>query len=324
MALDLLTIGDCAIDQFMSISQDSTMTAADRKGYPEICFYHGSKIPVDHFETSIAGNALNLAVGCKYLGLKTGIYSELGKDVNSARIISELKAIGVDTACCEENTGTPTNVHAVIIYGADRTIFSYHEKRRYGVEQFEQHEKPTWIYYTSIGPDFAGFQDELVAYTTRNPGVGVAFNPGTLHLRAGVDAIRNVLTITDILFVNKEEAIRLTQDPGYEYETLHKKLQQLGPKLTVITDATNGATAYDGTNLIKSGIYSDDRPQIDKTGAGDAFASGFLAAIFYKKSLKEALTWGVVNAGCKVKAIGTIKGILKLEEMKTKVGSLLK
>lgn len=319
MALDILTIGDCAIDQYMRISTDSTMTAADRKGFPEICFYHGSKVPVDAFETSIAGNALNIAVGASKLGLHAGIYTELGKDGNSQRIISELKGFGVETGYCVENANTPTNVHAVIVYGVDRTIFSYHEPRQYKVGIWE---KPKWIYYTSLGPNFEEFQKELVEYVGKNPEIGVAFNPGTLHLREGLESIKDVLKITDVLFVNKEEAIKLTQDAGFSYEDLHKKLQLLGPKLTVITDGANGATAFDGTTMLRTGIYSDSRAEVDKTGAGDAFASGFLSALFYKKSLREALNWGVVNAGSKIKAVGAIRGILTKEELEKLVSKL--
>jgi ribokinase len=96
----------------------------------------------------------------------------------------------------------------------------------------------------------------------------------------------------------------------------------LGPKLTVITDSTNGANAFDGNEVIKMGIYTDTRPVVDKTGAGDAFASGFLAALFYKKSLKEALAWGVVNSGACIKEIGSIHGLLNKDEIEKIVKSL--
>jgi sugar/nucleoside kinase (ribokinase family) len=80
--MDILTIGDCGIDLTMYISKADEIKSSDT-GTPEICFIHGSKIPVDQFETSIAGNALNVAVGCNYLGLKTSIYSEIGDDPNT-------------------------------------------------------------------------------------------------------------------------------------------------------------------------------------------------------------------------------------------------
>ena len=48
---------------------------------------------------------------------------------------------------------------------------------------------------------------------------------------------------------------------------------------------------------------------VDKTGAGDAFSAGFMSAIFYGKGLKEALAWGVVNAGNQIKEIGALKGL---------------
>ena len=85
--IDLLTIGDSCIDQFMKLEKDS----ASEEG-PQICFYHGAKIPVVSFETSIAGNAINVGIGTQRLGVNTAIYSEIGDDMNADRIITELQS----------------------------------------------------------------------------------------------------------------------------------------------------------------------------------------------------------------------------------------
>ena len=63
--MDLLTIGDVSIDLFMKVDDKELVSSAGdgKDGFESrICFYHGSKIPVSHFETSIAGNSLNVAV----------------------------------------------------------------------------------------------------------------------------------------------------------------------------------------------------------------------------------------------------------------------
>ena len=58
-----------------------------------------------------------------------------------------------------------------------------------------------------------------------------------------------------------------------------------------------------------------DSPIVDKTGAGDSFSSAFMAAILHKKSLKEALKWGVYNSAANITEIGSITGILDLKQM---------
>src|SRR3972149_1326151 len=204
MKPDLLTIGDVSIDLYMLI--DSKDIVTDNSAAPKICFYHGSKVQVEKFSTSAAGNACHVAVGCKLLGLNTSIYTELGDDQNADRFIEEFKHYGIETKYCIKNKTSPTNVHAVVVFGGERTIFTYHEKRNYKLYSWES---PKWIFYSSLAKGFEPFQKELVAYIKKSASnstagkIGVAFNPGTLQLKSGLENLTDILSVTDILFVNK-------------------------------------------------------------------------------------------------------------------------
>jgi sugar/nucleoside kinase (ribokinase family) len=308
--LDLLTIGDCSIDLFMRIPQNDTNVLKDAQN--NMCFIHGSKIMVDGFQTSISGNAVNVAMGSSLLGLNTSIYTETGDDAYSHRIQHELTAGGVDTQYVVKNNNTDTALHAVLVYAGERTIFSYHGKRQYTVKDWP---KSKFIYYTSIGEGFENFQAKLVEYIQQNPGVGLVFNPGTYQMAKGINALKNILQVTDILFVNKEEAIRLCQTTDKPVKDLLKNLHEFGVKMCVLTDGANGAHAYDGTTFFEQKVYTDKRPVVDMTGAGDAFSAAFMAAIIYGKSLQEALSWGVINSGSQIKVVGSVDGMLKKGEL---------
>jgi len=52
------------------------------------------------------------------------------------------------------------------------------------------------------------------------------------------------------------------------------------------------------------------RKAVDTTGAGDAFASGFLAAHLKGKNIGEALQWGIINSSNSVTEYGGQKGLL--------------
>lgn len=316
--MDLLVIGDSAIDYYMKLAKTNDVTQETTSIGPEICFYHGSKIPVDDFESSIAGNSVNVSVGCSKLGLKTAIYTEIGNDNNAERIIRELRDAGVNTTYCIKNDGVETDVHAIIVFGGERTIFTYHGKRNYRVQNWD---KPKFIYLTSLGKGFQEFQKEMIDYIKSNPGIGVAFNPGTIQMTEGVESFKDLLAITDILFINMDEAGKIVGEKPLEQ--IHIELHKLGVKLSVITNGKEGANAFDGENLVSVSAYSDERPVLDKTGAGDAFSSGFLSAIFYKKPLKEALAWGVVNSGGVIKEIGAIKGLQDRDKMEKTVQGLV-
>lgn len=302
------------MDLFMKVPDRADGIAqVGTDGIQRMCFNHGSKIMVESFQTSISGNAINVAVGAKLLGLSVAVYSETGDDANAEKIEKKLKESGIDTNFLIKNKGTETALHAVIVFAGERTIFSYHGKRTYKIRDWG---KPKFIYYTSLGEGFETFQKELADYKKKNPEIGLIFNPGTFHMAKGVEALTNILKVCDILILNSEEAVRLTLAPR-EDETidLHQKLQSLGPKLTVITSGDNGATAYDGKTLYKQEIYSDNRLVVDKTGAGDAFSAGFVSAIINGKKLDEALKWGAIDAGNQIKVVGPIDGMITRMEL---------
>ncbi len=317
--MDILTIGHCTIDLHIKIPSNkvSTLSAKDDK----VCFYHGSKIEAEDFEISPGGNALNVAVGTGRLGLKSAIYTELGDDEYSEPIIKRLKDYRVNTDLCVKNKGTHNNISAIIIYASERTIFSYHQKQTY---YYRKWGAPKIIYYTSMPEGYESFQKNLIQYLMQNPKTMVAFNPGTVQLKGGVETFKSILGVTDILFVNKEEAMKLTKitTPDVPLDKLHKYLQDLGPKMTVITDGRAGASASAGNAVIRVRAYTDKRPIADKTGAGDAFSSGFLAAINYNKSLRDALLWGAINSGNIIKEPGPHRGLLTRSQIEEIVRNL--
>ena len=166
-------------------------------------------------------------------------------------------------------------------------------------------------------PNFAAFQKELINFIKRNPNkMGICFNHGSTHTQAGPNSIREFLEITDIVFLNLEEAQFITQSEAKDVDELHEMIHELGPKVSVITDSENGSSASDGNQIVKLGIFLHDQNIVDKTGAGDSFAGSFLAALHNKKSLKDALTWGTINSAHVITQIGAIHGQLNLEEMK--------
>ena len=330
MKFDLLAIGDSSIDEFMKVDDASVVCDIDHKNC-KICFDYADKIPVESYNATLAGNAPNVVTACKLLGLESTIYTQLGNDSNGERFITEFKKLGIDTTYCIKNSGKPTNVHSIIVFKGERTIFSYHEHFEYKVIDWST---PLWIYYSSLPENFESFQANLVEYLKKNENVLLAFNPGTYHLKAGIEKIKNILELTDVLFVNLEEAQKILSKNENDLEKLHKELQRLGPKLTVITDGENGSSASSGNEVVYAKIYDDGKKLIDKTGAGDAFASAFLSALFYncretgissnhicelvvddKKSLKEALNWGAINSCGVTRYIGSTAGLKTKKEI---------
>jgi ribokinase len=88
-----------------------------------------------------------------------------------------------------------------------------------------------------------------------------------------------------------------------------------------MSDAANGVYVTDSDKLYHAGQYQKVKV-VDRTGAGDAFGSGFVAALAQGLSLEHAVTLGSANATSVIQKVGAKAGILKpsrLHRMKLKV-----
>lgn len=149
-------------------------------------------------------------------------------------------------------------------------------------------------------------------------GTQVAFNPSSFELKH-VQACADLLQYTTLLALNKEEAqLFIGAD---RLGDLAKKLAE-SVEYVLVSDGPRGSVACDGVQLVKAGMY-DDVPVIDRTGAGDAFTSGFVSQIARGKNLTDAIVFASANSTSVVTKIGAQTGILRgavhLHEMPLKV-----
>ena len=311
---DLLSIGDASIDTFMTPLESETVCRMDTKECL-IAFSYGDKIPVKNLEFSIGGNAANNSVGAKRLGVNTAIVLTLGQDSVADMIVGRLKNEGVDPTYIIEQPATTSNYSTIINYSGERTIFVYHAPRSY---EFPVKLPITpWVYLTSMGESFRPFYNHMVDWLKANPTIKVAFNPGSWQLRSDYKDIEPVMNLSYLISVNREEAEKLTnfgESVGRERDLLIA-LNKLGPKICIITDGSAGAFAYDSINgkFFKIGVLPVE--VYERTGAGDAFGSGFLSALIHGKAMDEALLWGTCNSSSVVGYTGSQRGLLKFEEM---------
>ncbi|MFH0857715.1 MAG: carbohydrate kinase family protein [Candidatus Magasanikbacteria bacterium] len=300
---DLITIGDATLDTFLVLDK-ARLTYGKNKRAEELCLQYGEKIAIEHSVHSLGGNATNVAVGVKRLGYKTALVTELGDDLNGDVILDELKEKGVNTKYIKIHKNAETRTSIILSYRGERTILSHHIKRNY---TFPKNLQTKWIYYTSLAEGFEKIQENLVVYLTKHPEVKLACNPGSYQLSVGKEHIKKLFPHIEILFVNLEEAGVLL-GKKYKPKKALKLLQKMGVKTPVITDGTKGSYVFDGAKYYFMPIYPIKA--LERTGAGDAFASGFLSAILAKKTIPEALTWGTANSGGVILEMGAQKGLL--------------
>lgn len=300
---DIIIIGDTALDTFLTI-EDATLFKNVKTGNSKLCFSYADKIPITHTTQSIGGNAANVAMGAKKLGLKTALVTELGDDMTGLLIAHELKRSGIDTRYVKILKGKETRYSVVLNFNRERTILSYYVERNY---RFPKLEPTQWMYYTSLGKSFEKIQTKLLSWLKKNPQVKLAFNPGSYQKKYGLSTLKKVFPHTDLIFVNKEEA-ELFVGKKLREKNLITGLHNLGIKTVVMTDGDRGSWASEGNGVYHMPKFSVD--VVAKTGAGDAYASGFISAIIHGKNLEKAMAWGTANASSVIQEFGAQRGIL--------------
>jgi ribokinase len=313
--LDFLAIGDTVIDNFIRLI-DAEVHCKVNSEECEICMRWGDKIPFES-ATEIAGvgNAANAAVSAARLGLRSELHAYVGRDAHGEQVLQALMKEGVGTSLIEQQEGKRTNYHFVLWFGNERTILIKHETFDYEVPKLA--EPPRWLYLSSLSENALPYE-EAVAHTLATwEGTKLAFQPGTFQIKFGTRHQHELYARTEIFFCNKEEAARILESQSQDIKELLRGIRALGPKIAIITDGHNGAYAMTEDSTWFIPIYPDERPPLERTGAGDAFASTIVSALALGLPLEEALLWGPINSMRVVQGIGAQAELLtrpRLEE----------
>jgi len=317
---NVITIGESTVDAFMTIHNAKTQVRLEDGN---LCFEHGKKIDVDRYDFCLGGNATNVAVGLTRLGLKATLCTEMGDDEFSFIIRNGLAKEHVDRLFVSQTKKAPSNFSVIINFQSDRTIFVHDVEREHEFELIDV--SADYLYLTSMGRDWQTPYRKALDFIKENEGTKLAFNPGSKQLYEGREVVESVIKKADILFVNKEEAEQLlfdkepkdSSDSNAYLRKLLTGLQQKGAKLVVVTNGQHGSYALDEQGeFYFRGMYPG-KP-IERTGAGDSFATGFLAATIQGLSVKKAIGWGSANAASVVQKIGAQAGLLTKDEMEEK------
>lgn len=313
--IDVLSVGDIVTDAFIKLFDDQAVAFENEHG-KWLAVPFGMKVPFDHVEIMEAvGNSPNAAVSFARLGLNSGLVSNVGGDMHGRDMITALHKQGVDSRFVHINPDKASNYHYVLWYKEERTILIKHEAYDYHWPHLKPKEIPRWVYFSSIGENALSFHDDLADWLEANPDVKLAFQPGTFQMRAGVERLQRLYQRTEVLVLNREEAVEVS---GGDYNDIHGLMDRLhgfGPRVVCITDGPAGAYASDGTQRLKMPPYPDPAPPLERTGAGDAFTSTFVAALIKGNTIEGALQWAPINSMNVVQHVGAQTGLLHESEI---------
>jgi sugar/nucleoside kinase (ribokinase family) len=302
----ILSIGAAVQDVFLSHSPGfkpvSDVSAEDMFMKLEL----GSKADVNNINFSTGGGATNAAVTFARNGLHSQFMGTIGHDPAGLAVLADLDKEGVDTTHISYSDKHSTGYSVLLLApNGERTILTYRgASTHYDIKNFNlESANADWLYLSSM----AGSMDVLDKIFThaKQMGIRIFFNPGKDELRQ-VDKLKALLEDVDILSVNREEAQQIVD--GNDLEEITRRMLNLVP-LAIISDGPNGVIASDGKTIVRAGMYEDVKV-IDRTGAGDAFGSGFLSQWANGRSLKDSIVFASANSTSVVTMIGAKAGIL--------------
>ncbi|MCD4771065.1 carbohydrate kinase family protein [archaeon] len=280
--LDIVTFGSGVIDVFASTS------IPEKKGKLDLEI--GSKYLIDNLRTDVGGGGTNVAVAFARFGFKTGCVCGVGKDANGREVLGCLKKEKIKFL---GKIGGGKTGYSVIVDSKknNRTILTFKgESNEVGGNSIKRFGSK-WLYFSSLlGKSFVA-QRRLAAKMVGG-GVKLAFNPSSYSIER--QNIGGLLRLSYVLVLNKEEAVSLAKRYYKSRKKLGllEKLHSLGPKVVVVTDKNKAVRCFDGKKGY-SVVPNKSKKVVERTGAGDAFAAGFVAGMIRGFEISKCLELGI-------------------------------
>ena len=332
---DIITIGSATRDVFLTsplfkvLRDPKHLSKIGFKTGEAQCFALGSKIEIGPPILTTGGGATNAATAFSRQGLKTATLIKIGKDESGEAVLNELKKEKITPfAVIEKNFPTAYSM-ILLAPSGERTILVYRgasENLKIQEIPFER-LKSQWVY---ISPGKISFEviEKIFNHFSKNKTL-IAFNPSGYFIEMGVKKLKPLLAKSKVVILNREEAARLTSVDYQKEKEIFKKLDEFTPGIAAMTDAEKGVLVSDGFRIYQAGIFpslgEEEKSVIDRTGAGDAFASGFVAGLIQKKekcekglcrpyNIEYAIRLGSANATSVIEKIGAKEGIITKKE----------
>ena len=314
---NILCVGDIITDAFIKLSEEHAEVTTDDKGYKRLSFELGAKLPYDDVQiVESVECSPNAAVSLTRLGVHADLMTWIGSDSAGKDMVKYLNEQGVGTSEVNVEEGMKSNYHYVLRYGADRTKLQKFED--YSYQWHDPATRPDWLYLGVLGEKTWPLHEAMLDYLNRNPDIKLVFQPGMYHLMWGTEKMAPFYRRAEVVIMNREEGAQVTGRDRSDIRGIIWALHDLGVTIAVVTDGPDGAFASrSGEEPMYMPNYPDPQPPLDRTGAGDAFASTIAAALALDQPLGVALQWAPINSMSVVQQMGAQAGLLdrpKLEE----------
>ena len=259
MKTNIITIGGAIRDiTFLTDKGRIIKTPENLTEQALLGFEYGAKIKSKEVCFNFGGGACNTAATFSKLGLKTSVCSRVGNDTDGKLIVSNLKKRKISVDLIQLDRQKRTGFSLVVVNEkskkskGERVIFVYKgagDNLKINSQKILS-KNPDWFYITSLAGDWQRTLNSISRLAEKNK-IKIAINLGASQIRSGLKKLSNILAITEILILNRDEAIELVSSRAKNKKLNNAKLDNInflvsellkaGPRVVVITDNKNGA-----------------------------------------------------------------------------------
>jgi sugar/nucleoside kinase (ribokinase family) len=307
---DVVTMGAATVDAFVWSKAFRTVKSDVFPTGVGECFSLGSKIEIDHFSITTGGGATNAATTFRRLGFRSACIAAVGDDLFGTAIMRALKEEKISTTCVQTIPKKQTAFSTILVTpSGERTVLV--------ARGVSEHVMPAkipwarlsgeWLYATSLAGNLS--LAKSVFGQAKKKGMRLFWNPGAKDIAHGIHHLKPLLCSLAVLDMNREEAARLTGRTLGDIPGMLADLTRLGTPLVLLTDGDKGAFLAEKERVWFA--KPTGARAINRTGAGDAFGSGFLAGMIRFGDVTRALQLGTLNAEGVIRNIGAKTGLLR-------------
>jgi len=295
---DVVTFGSGTWDIFI---KEKKLLSFLKGGY--FRFPLGEKVNFNKIEIFPGGGGINAAVGLARQKLKVAYCGAVGDDVLGQELVKEVKKQKINSKFIQKVRNSHTNLSVVLAPKDERTILAYRgSSKEVSFEKIPKKEivQTKWFYLAPLN-NF-DFLRKAVSLGRKNK-VKIFINPNRQVLIEKNEAFKKILKNVDVLLLNQREFFLLINKQKFTSDCLLFSVRDFFKGILVVTNGANEIKVLDGQNNLST-VFPPRIQVIDRTGAGDAFGSGFLGGLIKFQKVDKALDLALKNALSCIQKLG--------------------
>jgi sugar/nucleoside kinase (ribokinase family) len=261
--------------------------------------------PFGKIDKVVGGSATYVAYAASHLTNPVQQISIVGNDFPEEEM-NELKSRGVDLSGVEiipdQKSFFWSGKYHLDMNSRDTLVTDLNVLANFNPKVPEQYQEAKYLMLGNVMP---GLQLSVIEQLRTRPEL-VVLDTMNFWMETAMDDLKKVLQKVDVLLINDSEARQLSGE--YSIVKSAKSILKMGPKFLIIKKGEHGALLFHENEVFFAPALPLEEV-FDPTGAGDAFAGGFIGHIDHTKNIsfenmKTAIIVGSAMASFCVEAFG--------------------